>query len=252
MAHHEKIDLPVAPPIVEELYPMVNLIPEIKQPFWRVSDLVVLQHRAQILRAVTTPLTREILRIVEDTLQYRKYYEEQMCQFYNYGLAFVNGIVMERIKAATWYVFALQLKCRRMKKSDIHVPHYIMLELSLHRKKTNSSFAKKTLKRIAKRRGQNFDPVQIIPLHSDYHTDEHLKAYVEIPDTRGKVNDVTVVMEIAIGERNKYRESRRIQEDEMFIHLTDEDETYLSRIKAVMEENGDSLGRITIKYIRPR
>ena len=97
---------------------MVNMIVPLAKPYWKVSNLVVLQSRAQILRAVTSPLTRLILKNVEETLRYRKQYEEQLCRLSNYGLSFVNHIIFERLKNACWYVYALQLKCKKEKKSD--------------------------------------------------------------------------------------------------------------------------------------
>ncbi|OQV18642.1 hypothetical protein BV898_07271 [Hypsibius exemplaris] len=102
----------------EVLYPMVNLIPQLQKPYWKVSSLVVLQSRTQIVRAVTSPLTREILQNVEETLQFRKYFEEQLCQITNYGLIFVNHIIAERLKNACWYIYALQMKCKKANKSD--------------------------------------------------------------------------------------------------------------------------------------
>lgn len=96
-------------------------------------------------------------------------------------------------------------------------------------------------------------PLFIVPLHSNYRSDETLKDYVEtpLPDGHAKIEHTTVVLEVLVGERNGYEEPAVIDEDPTNVVLTEEDETYLAGVKAILESRRESLGRISVRYIRP-
>lgn len=100
---------------------------------------------------------------------------------------------------------------------------------------------------------ENAPPLYIIPLHANYRTDETLKDYVEtpLPDDHAKIEYATVVLEVLVGERNGYDEPEVIDEDPTHVVLTEEDEIYLSGVKKVLESRKESLGRISVRYIRP-
>ena len=72
-----------------------------------------------------------------------------------------------------------------------------------------------------------------------------------MPLVEKKIEHVTVLLEVKIGEKNQFKEPLTVLDKRPSIILTDEDEKYLVLVKESLEKKKESLGRMCVRYIRP-